>query len=135
VARDRGRADVARPRACRHLDQGGLGTRAELAQAADMVFACADREARCALRARPQAKPVEQMRRRLVTKLGIRLDVQMGVFIAPPVLTAVVKGGINRNVGTRRTLCNLWMAPQMAEKAPEIDIFRALRACEAAIRG
>ena len=51
------------------------------------------------------------------------------------VFTAVLKVGFNSDVGTRGTLCCLWMAAQMAEKATEIDIFRVFRACGRTIRG
>jgi hypothetical protein len=47
----------------------------------------------------------------------------------------VLKVGFNSDIGTRGTLCCLWMAVQMAEKATEIDIFCVFRACGGAIRG
>ena len=51
------------------------------------------------------------------------------------VFTAVLKVGFNSGVGTRGTLCCLWMAVQMAEIATEFDIFCVFRACGMTIRG
>jgi hypothetical protein len=51
------------------------------------------------------------------------------------VFTAVLKVGIRLGLDTLRSLCVCGWLPQMAEKAPRIDIFRGFRTCGKAIRG
>jgi hypothetical protein len=82
----------------RRADLDGID-HAELAQVADVVEIGAHDGVLRRLRARSEAQPVEQVRRRLVAELGVVLDVQMVVLIALP---GVHGGGESRDKFGRR---------------------------------